>query len=195
MLCYFIRFYFKWFQKVKSDLSFYKFLFKYVFSQCWYSGFCFLETVILVKDSKINSLGQSVGLDNEDLSNISSSNGKNVFRRVNPLYFIGQLFIAGISWIYVNHIEVVKQNAAYPHQSTVAAYFLSPLPLSAHLGNLIYSLRGGERSGLQRKPRLLVFFSNFLLFLFLFYFIYFSVPKFYHANVMYSVFSSDEFNN
>lgn len=145
-----------------------------------------------IENSKLESLGKSVGLDQEDLVRIKSSNRKKTLNKLNPVYWFGQLLIFLISLFYSVTLGTEKQNATYPFESNFLAIFLAPFPLSAHIINAIYSITGNERSGFSKRSRLLVFFVNFSLFISAFYLYYLSITKVYQSNVYYGVFDAED---
>ena len=130
-----------------------------------------------IADTKLDNLAKSVGLDQEDLSLIQNSKKQGSLNRLNPAYWFGQLLILLISLFYSMQVGIQKREAIYPFEYTFSALVLAPLPLSAHIINGVYSIKGEERAGLSKRVRILVFFVNFLLFALLLYIYYLSVPR------------------
>ena len=144
-------------------------------------------------DTKLDSLAKSVGLDQEDLSLIQTSKKQGFVNKLNPAYWFGQLVILLISLFYSMQLGIQKREAIYPFEYTFSALIFAPLPLSAHIINGVYSIKGEERAGLSKRVKLFVFFANFILFALLLYIYYLSVPRIvyeYGSAPEYGVFDS-----
>ncbi|MFX0084359.1 MAG: hypothetical protein ACFFAU_01695 [Candidatus Hodarchaeota archaeon] len=143
-----------------------------------------------LKDTKLETLTKSIGLNQEDITRIKMSKRRQYLSKTNLVYWFGQFLIFLISLFYSVTLSVQKRIATYPFESESIGIFLAPIPLSAHIVNAIYSFTGKERSAFSKGVRVPVFFVNFSLFAFLFYIYYVSLPKVYESGVRYSVFNT-----